>query len=296
MTPVVSLIIPCHNRVELLFELVESIPRDERIEVIIVDDHSDDELSTVPLDEFFCHQLVQMPDGVRYAGNARNAGIANSAGEYVFFADSDDLVAPEGFIRCLDILIDKRPDILFTQSTSFDHFTGNIGDRHVRNNWLVGRVLSGAPPEILVRFGGPVAKFVRREYISENKLKFEAQKFSNDIYFAASLMCFDPQVAACEEVAYCIREGNTSLTTETTVESLEMRLEALIRYNLLLRSNGLGYLAAPAAPFLLRLIRLAPMVFVRWALKVRFMGTPLALTWWHVANIFLRFRSSQNLF
>jgi len=91
--PSVSVIIPTHNRPQLLPRAVESAhAAGEDVEVVVVDDASTDETAEV------CRGLA----GVRYirlernqgVAGARNVGLLASGGEYVAFLDDDDLRLP----------------------------------------------------------------------------------------------------------------------------------------------------------------------------------------------------------
>jgi GT2 family glycosyltransferase len=96
--PLVSVIIPTHNRGGLLQEALDSVLAQEgagesfTMEVIVVDDASSDNTP----------EIVRRYPDVRYVkldtnrgeSGARNAGIAASRGEYVAFLDDDDLWLP----------------------------------------------------------------------------------------------------------------------------------------------------------------------------------------------------------
>ena len=91
--PKVSVIIPTHNRPDLLPRAVESArAAGTDVEIVIVDDASTDETADV------CRELgdiryvrVERNQGV---AGARNIGIFASTGEYVAFLDDDDLRLP----------------------------------------------------------------------------------------------------------------------------------------------------------------------------------------------------------
>lgn len=93
----VSVIIPTHNRAELLRRAVASVLAQSfrDFEIVIIDDASDDDTRGA---------VASHSDGrIRYfrnpqnrgEGASRNAGIARSAGEYIAFIDDDDAWLPE---------------------------------------------------------------------------------------------------------------------------------------------------------------------------------------------------------
>lgn len=103
-----SIIIPTHDRPELLQRSVESARRaGADVEIVVVDDGSTDETRSV---------CASFPDVVsirlderRGVGYARAAGIAASSGTYISFLDDDDLRLPGSIDRQVAVL-EAAPD------------------------------------------------------------------------------------------------------------------------------------------------------------------------------------------
>lgn len=98
-----SVIVPTHNVDSWVGECLQSILSQsyEWLEVIVVDDHSDD--GTVALVQDFVDNdsrvsLIRADD--RGGANARNLGVAVAGGDYLVFADGDDIV-PQGAYRAM---------------------------------------------------------------------------------------------------------------------------------------------------------------------------------------------------
>jgi glycosyltransferase involved in cell wall biosynthesis len=97
-----SIIIPTHDRPELLQRAVESARQaGKQVEIVVVDDGSTDETSAVcaSLPDIVYVRLEQR----RGVGFARAAGIAASSGEYISFLDDDDARLPGSIDRQLAI-------------------------------------------------------------------------------------------------------------------------------------------------------------------------------------------------
>ena len=91
-TPLISVIIPIHNRAHEIGRALESVRAQlyPNLEIIIVDDGSDDDLkgSLAPFPNLpitLLHRKIRQG-----AGAARNTGIKASRGDYIAFLDSDD--------------------------------------------------------------------------------------------------------------------------------------------------------------------------------------------------------------
>ena len=101
MAPLVSIIIPCFNRSNLLGETIESVLSQtySKWECIIVDDGSTDntpEVARKYADSdgrfIFLNRPKESPKG---AASCRNVGIEIAKGDFIQFLDSDDLLHPE---------------------------------------------------------------------------------------------------------------------------------------------------------------------------------------------------------
>ncbi|MEM6397620.1 MAG: glycosyltransferase family A protein [Bacteroidota bacterium] len=114
--PLVSIVIPAHNRADLLPRAIRSAAAQSypNIEIIVVDDGSKDE--TPALVNAMAEQLPnlvylrnELPQGVK---KARNKGIAAASGTYVTFCDDDDELVTENVETQLSVLR-NRPELSF---------------------------------------------------------------------------------------------------------------------------------------------------------------------------------------
>lgn len=108
--PLVSIIIPTHNRAALLREAVDSALSQTypNVEVIVVDDGSTDDTGEV-LSEY-AGQVRAVYQDNRGRSAARNVGIQASGGRFLVFLDSDDLLMPAAIQSQVDCLI-AHPDV-----------------------------------------------------------------------------------------------------------------------------------------------------------------------------------------
>lgn len=126
--PVVSIIIPCYNSGSLLEETIKSIEKiytPELHEVIIVNDGSTDKKTVEILSQISKHKVINQENGG--LANARNTGIKNSAGKYLLFLDSDNLLT-EGYLKeGVNVLEnDVNIDIVYGESEKFGEERGRL--------------------------------------------------------------------------------------------------------------------------------------------------------------------------
>jgi glycosyltransferase involved in cell wall biosynthesis len=89
--PLVSVVIPCHNRAHVLAAAVKSVAAcGARLQIVVIDDGSTDQTAEVArgLDVL----LVRQPK--RGTAAARNRGLRASTGPFVIFLDPDDRLLP----------------------------------------------------------------------------------------------------------------------------------------------------------------------------------------------------------
>ena len=111
----ISIIIPTYNREKLVVRSVESVLGQtlKNIEVIVVDDCSDDNTENVLKkikDKRLKYIKLSKNSGACYA---RNQGIKNATGKYIAFQDSDDVFHPDKLEKQLNNLIKNKTDMDF---------------------------------------------------------------------------------------------------------------------------------------------------------------------------------------
>lgn len=102
----ISVIIPCFNSGLFLKEAIESIRKSEKTEyeIILVNDGSTDDFTLTLFNEFEGNGIKVIHQANQGPAAARNKGVFHSAGEYLLFLDSDNMVKPEYLKKALKIL------------------------------------------------------------------------------------------------------------------------------------------------------------------------------------------------
>lgn len=123
-----SVIIPCYNCVSTLEETVASICSCglTDYEILLIDDGSTDgttELCNALCVKYVAAHCIHQPNAGVSA--ARNRGIDEAQGEYLWFVDADDTVDDGALSRAADTIARQQPDMLLF-GMSFDYYHHGI--------------------------------------------------------------------------------------------------------------------------------------------------------------------------
>jgi glycosyltransferase involved in cell wall biosynthesis len=139
----VTIVIPAHNRPELLAEAVASAVAvaHRPLEILIVDDGSSDSTPQVarrlcmePREDGLSTRLIEQPN--QGAPVARNTGWQAARGNAVLFLDSDDTLLPEG-VGALAAALEARPQAAYAVAQVLETD---------RNGSSLGKTPIGRPP------------------------------------------------------------------------------------------------------------------------------------------------------
>lgn len=126
--PLVSIIIPCYNNKNVIFEAIDSALNQSypRVEVIVVDDGSTDGSYEFVFDRILEGQNLRIvrQDNQGPAA-ARNTGFTLSGGDYLVFLDADDILHPDYVESCYrEYEKDPSLNIVYCDAELFENKTG----------------------------------------------------------------------------------------------------------------------------------------------------------------------------
>lgn len=111
--PTVSLIVPVFNVATFLPQCLASLPEAESVEVILVNDGSTDGSGAIIEEYRKVHPAAVVVEKANGGlSDARNAGVAQAHGEWIYFLDGDDWLVPGAVSELLDFALRERCDIV----------------------------------------------------------------------------------------------------------------------------------------------------------------------------------------
>ena len=238
---IISIVIPHKNSIEKLKRLLSSIPVREDIEILVIDDGSNqDNCIDIIKNDFPNVSFMLNKTGRHNAGVARNIGLSKVSGDWILFADADDFFVPKAFDKIFSC-IDSKYDCIYFSPTSINENTGEIDTRHIPYLSMVQCYINNSDQDkIRYKYYVPWSKLVKRELIVKNNLRFDEIPASNDVMFSLYVGILSKKIAVYDKVIYCVTRSENSLTETRNLINIRSRLDAAIRYNNFIMDNRLN--------------------------------------------------------
>lgn len=221
-----SFIIPHKNTPDLLQKCLDSIPRRDDVQIIVVDDNSDPD--KVDFDNFpGLHDTsveVYLTKEGKGAGYARNVALEHAVGKWLVFGDADDF-----FLTCLAEVMDEYKDsdfdVVFFKGTSIKLPSGEAGHRGELMNEAVDKAESTGDFTDVLLLTSPCRRFISSRVVFDNHIKFDEVRWANDVTFIAEVAIRSKSYAASSKPMYCITESSKSLVYCRSLESQVVRFK-----------------------------------------------------------------------
>lgn len=226
MEPLVSVIIPVYNVEKYLKKCVDSVLNQsyKNIEILLVDDGSTDCSPDI------CDYYRTIDNRVKCfhkanggQGSARNVGIRNAKGRFIYFLDSDDYIDSSLFFSVIPYMLEENLDLCF--------FSADVvledGEKWDKNSYLRTNKYepkSGINLFIELRKNNEYIVsnclfITKKELIDENYLLVPEGMFYEDNYFLFQLMMAARNVGVINEPLYYRRvHANSTMTHKENYE------------------------------------------------------------------------------
>jgi glycosyltransferase involved in cell wall biosynthesis len=228
-----SIIIPHKNIQNLLERCLDSIPRRNDIQIIVVDDNSDKAKVDFNKLQALNDEYVEVVCNVesKGAGHARNTGLKIARGKWLIFADADDFFT-SNFLNLFDKYLEKDLDVVyFGVQSVLSKNTSVKASRGINkfNNYYEAYVQNITHGELLFRyqFTEPWAKMIKISLVQKHLILFDETMVANDYTFAVKLGYYANKIFVDNNEIYVItlRNGSLSFNNFDTLDKLLTRIE-----------------------------------------------------------------------
>lgn len=215
-SPLVSVVMPVYNAEDYLEKALDTLLNQsvKHIEIITVDDGSTDSSLEILRKYAASDQRVHvLSQENKYAGAARNLGLATAKGEYVIFLDSDDFFEKHLIKDTYYIAKMKKADMVMFGANYYDNETG----KRWRGRWMLN--LEFAPskqpfcykdcPDTIYQISTecPWTKLFRRKFIIKTGLQFQHLHNANDVFFVSSATALAERIVTLDKTLVNYRIG-----------------------------------------------------------------------------------------
>ena len=209
-----SIVIPHKNTPELLQRCLDSIPVRDDLHIVIVDDNSDAHIvdfNNFPGSKRTNTEIVfSKGKHGKGPGYARNLGMSKAKGKWIIFSDSDDYFT-NSFPALLDTYANSNKEIIFFKCLRHNEHN-TIDDYPLINNAIDMAIETGHADSISYGVPCPWGKFIKRDFLQNNQIKYQEITGGDDILFSIRMAIKLKSYAISEERLYCVVDRPGSLT------------------------------------------------------------------------------------
>lgn len=272
-----SIIIPHYNIPDLLLRCLESIPENDCIQVIVVDDNSPsaDEYKQLYPKLYRKNVEIYLTKEGRGAGYARNIGLRYAKGKWVLFADADDFYV-KNFTELLDENYNSDADIIYfnIKSVMSDDINEPANRNKAKDLLFEEYAKTNDDSYFRCSYSEPWGKMIRHELITNNNIKFDETKVDNDHFFSAVSGCLAKKIKAINKPIYVVtlRPGSLSFGFAESIEKLLIRLEVETRVQLFESEHGYNIKPMPIRGLMVLLLKKDLKLFIIHLFKIKNKG------------------------
>lgn len=207
-----SIVVAVYNVEKYLKFCVESILNQtyKDIELILVDDGSTDQSGRI------CDMYEMKNQNVRVIhkkngglSDARNAGLEEARGEYIWFIDGDDFIVDECKLSALNHYVDGHDVLSFNYIRYFDD-TKKFEDKNTEKNYTNSDLEQMIKNNVLN--SSSCNKIFKLTMLRENSIVFPYGRATEDTAFCANVISATKDFLYVSIYAYAYRQRENSIT------------------------------------------------------------------------------------
>ena len=238
-----SMIIPIYNAGKYLAECLDSCTQQnispDDYEIICVNDGSTDDSPAI-LNAYASRfrQIKVITQSNAGVGAARNAGMDNAAGDYIWFIDADDIIVPNCLKHLRETCAETDCDRLGFSLISVPE---DMPSWEKRQELIADSSVEKTTSD----WGYIILSLMRRSFILAHRIRFLPEiSYGEDMVFNYSWDLYSYKYVKLEQVLYFYRANpaSTMQTLKTSRAAQIKRMRSIIQILLWLRENGTPYL------------------------------------------------------
>lgn len=220
--PEISIVMPVYNCEDYLEETLSCVFNQTfgDFELICVDDGSTDSSLNI-LKEFADNdsRLKIISQENKGSGAARNRGLIESSGEYLFFIDSDDYIVPDFLDVCIKNISKTDCDFLMFQIASIRDglMDGDVmfTPYHMNEKFIFNYEINKT--SVINSYFAPWSKFYKKEFLEKYNILFDEDLPYEDVLFHVKSMIKASKILFIPECLYYYRiDSQNSLSSDST--------------------------------------------------------------------------------
>lgn len=211
MKEFVSIVVPIYNMESSIDKTIDSLLSQdyENYEVILVDDGSTDRsYELCKIREKADKRIRTIHTSNQGSGPARNQGIENAKGKWIYFPDADDLLVPNALSKMMEGTNGGDCDLVVFGFRSIDTKGNIVSTKEYEDAVMDAEAIRKDYSECMTTSsrlgiqGAPWNKFFNLNVIRNNKVEFPPLRRHQDEGFIARYMCYARKVHFINEVLY----------------------------------------------------------------------------------------------
>lgn len=230
----VSVIVPMYKAKNYIKPCVDALTRQglSDVEILLIDDKSPDDTYEYAKNLYKDNPDVRVIEQEENAGpaKARNRGLNEATGEYVCFADVDDMYVDGAISKMLNIAVSEKADVVHAngiyltvvnpvpddlQKLSEDDFAALIFTSGARDIYDTTPYFRDSPKERLKAWyeqechWNVWGKLYRKDFLDRNNIRFLDMKLGEDCAFVLMCLLNEGKYVQTNDFSYIYRIGDT---------------------------------------------------------------------------------------
>jgi CDP-glycerol glycerophosphotransferase len=215
--PLLSIVIPVFNLAGYIESCLDSITQQKfgDVEIIAVDGQSTDNSRQLLEQKRLVEPRLRVLDAERGPGPARDRGAAGARGEYLWFVDGDDELAPDALTAVAERLRSDRPDVLLVNHRVLEPagLTDGQDERLLAAEDGRPGALTERPWLIDVSMVS-WNKIARREFYQASGAEFSRRWPHEDVQVSCRLLLRAARISVLHQVCYHFRKERPGSATK----------------------------------------------------------------------------------